>query len=210
MTYLRHMQESWHRAPQAGVPYSGPAVSTPARIGPLLLAEAKLHFRLDTSDEDELVLRFLNEAQDCLQDDTRRILLTSTAIEYYDVWPWDYLPLVHLHRAPVSSITSITYYDTSDVQQTWASTNYETDLVNEPARIHIAEAATLTSPTIDERLNCVAITYVAGYGLTLASLPNIAVEAIKRKAYANYECRELSTAEERIWLSAVRRLIWCL
>ena len=149
-----------------------------------------------------------------LEDDARRLLLTGTVIEYYDVWPWDYLDVWHPSRAPVASFTSVKYYDTSNILQTWAAANYEVDLVNEPARVIVAELATLTSPNIDQRLNAVLIEYECGYGATAASLNAETINAIfVKSAYLYARGRELGAmadaeAVERCWQNEIRRLTW--
>lgn len=187
---------------------------TPARIGPLILSELRDHARIPTNDDDNLLIRYANEAQERLEDELGRVLLTASVVEYYDVWPWDWQHVVHLHRAPVASVTSITYYDPDDAQQTWSSANYDVDIITEPARITVAESATLSSPAIDQRPNCVAITYSAGYGSTLDSLPNVAVVAIMKMAMYSYDCgRGIdysvdAAAVERLWQQATRNLMW--
>lgn len=205
-------QSTWHRYQHARLPFT--AEWTRAGIGRLILPELREHARVDDTSQDAILTRFANAAGARLEDDTRRILLTTTIKEHYDVWPWDYLPVVHLHFSPVDSLTSIKYYDPDNVQQTWDSANYDTDLIHEPARIVIAESATVTAPSVDQRPNAVTVEYVAGYGSTLADLPDAAVIAICQ--YATFlfdEQRDLApihsrTAVERIWQSAIRELIW--
>lgn len=185
-------------------------------VGADLLDDFKAHLRVSGTAEDTLLQRFLNTAARSLEDDTRRLLLTGTVKEYFDVWPWDFLTVLQLTRAPVVSVTSVTYYDTADALQTWNATNYATDVLSEPGRIVLAEAATLTSPNVDERPNAVIVEYECGYGSTVASLPPESVNAIFVKAsYLYARGRELGAmadadAVERCWQNEIRRLTWSM
>jgi len=209
---FEYPQCTWTRFQQPPLPHAVDLERL--AVGTYLLDDFKVHLRVAGTAEDTLLARFLNVAARALEDDTRRLLLTGTVIEYYDVWPWDWLDVLHLTRAPVVSLTSITYYDTSDVLQTWSSTNYVADLKNEPARIVVAESATLVSPSVDERPNAVLVEYECGYGATVASLPVETINAIFVKAaYLYMRGRELGTAAdaeavERCWQNELRRLTW--
>jgi hypothetical protein len=87
-------------------------------------------------------------------------------------------------------------------------------LLNEPARVVLAELATVTSPNIDQRLNAVIVEYECGYGAAVSSLNPETINAIFVKAaYLYARGRELGTAAdaeavERCWLNETRRLTW--
>lgn len=207
-------QSSWQR-------HQGPALAhslamTRLLPGTNLLDDFKTHLRVSGTAEDGALVRFLDAAARALEDDTRRLLLTGAVTEYYDVWPFDYVDVLHLTRAPVVAVTSIKYYDTDDVLQTWASTNYTTDLLNEPARILLAELATLTSPNVDQRPNAVEVAYTCGYGSAVTDLAPETINAIFVKAAHLYaRGRELGTvadseAVERCWQNEIRRLTWSM
>lgn len=208
-------QSTWHRAQRCAFPYSIELERT--AVGADLLADFKDHVRVSGTAEDTELTRYLNVAARALEDDTRRLLITGTVKEYYDVWPWDWLRVVQLTRAPVVSLSSVKYYDTGDVLQTWNSAHYATDLINEPARIVIAEGATLTSPNVDQRPNAVVIEYECGYGAAVTDLNPESINAIMVKAAYLYGCgRELmmqagvDIATERCWQNEVRRLTWSI
>ena len=205
-------QNTWKR--HQGRPLPASVSLERLALGASLLEDFKDHLRVSGSAEDAALTRYLDVAARALEDDARRLLLTGTVIEYYDVWPWDYLDVWHPSRAPVASFTSVKYYDTSNILQTWAAANYEVDLVNEPARVIVAELATLTSPNIDQRLNAVLIEYECGYGATAASLNAETINAIfVKSAYLYARGRELGAmadaeAVERCWQNEIRRLTW--
>ena len=191
-------------------------------VGAGLLSEFKDHLRVSGTAQDTDLKRYLNRAARDLEDDTSRLIVIDTVVEWYDTWPWDWVRELALHRAPVTSLTKIEYYDTDGVLQEWASSNYQTDLVDEPARIAIADGATLTSPALDDRMNPVKITYESGLvdadadGVTVADLDAQTKNALfVRGAWLAGPGRELMpeydpVAVARCWESQVRRLRWTL
>ena len=210
-----YSQTTWERSLTAEVPYT--VQYTSASVGALLLPDFRSHVRVDLSCEDADLARYLNTAARAFEEDTRRLLITTTVKEHFDVWPWDILSVVHLHRAPVQSITSVTYYDTDGNQQTWSSSDYNTDIINEPARIIVADNPTLSSPNLQTDLpNSATIEYVAGFGSDIEDIPPEVVNAIFMKASYLYGCgRELmftvdESALERCWQNVIRSQVWSL
>lgn len=203
---------SWTRYGPSPVPLT--ISYTRTGLGSLLLRDVADWVRVTDNSEDQALTRLINDAAKRLEEETARLLINTTVTEYYDVWPWDYTSVWNSARCPVSSISSVKYYDTDDVQQTWGTANYDTDTTGEPARIMIAEAATLVSPNIDQRPNAVEIAYVVGYGTRAAELPDDAVLAIMQRVKWNYDCGrglqpDVSIREvERCWQNAVRLLSW--
>lgn len=208
----RYPQNTWSRSQQATLPRT--VTLTRASASAQLLDTFRDHLRVSGTAEDELLLRFLDVATRALEDDTRRLLLTGTVVEAFDVWPWDYAEMLQLARAPAVSVTSIRYYDTSDVQQTWSAADYMVDVLTEPARVVLAEGATVSSPPLATRPNAVEVTYQCGYGDLVAQLPAESVNAVLVKAaYLYARGRELGTmadaeAVERCWQNEIRRLTW--
>ena len=208
----RYPQNTWSRSQQATLPRT--VTLTRASASAQLLDTFRDHLRVSGTAEDDLLLRFLDVATRALEDDTRRLLLTGTVVEAFDTWPWDWANMLQLARAPVVSVTSVKYYDSDSVQQTWSAADYMVDVLTEPARIVLAEGATITSPALDTRPNAVEVTYQCGYGALVAQLPPESVNAVLVKAaYLYARGRELGTmadaeAVERCWQNEIRRLTW--
>ena len=168
-----------------------------------LLTLAKAHLRITGTAEDTELTRYINAAARDWEDATRRLLVAKTVKEYFDEWPWTWCETVYLQRAPVTSVTSVKYYNTSDVLTTWDSSNYDTDLVGEPARIKLAENASLTAPSVDDRTNSVIIEYESGVAADAASLDAQTVNAILGRAAWFYgQGRELADTHD---IEAVNR-----
>jgi uncharacterized phiE125 gp8 family phage protein len=182
-------------------------VSVGPTVEPVSVEELKAHSRVDHNYEDAKIADYLQTARVMLERDTQRALCTQTRVLYLD-----YLPAyISLDVAPIQSITSITYYDSLNVQQTLVSTAYEYDLYAEPAIIRPAFGQTW--PTTYDRLSAVAVTYVAGYGLASA-VPQDAKHAIRMLAASwleNSESVLTGTISKEIEFSysALRdRLMW--
>ena len=147
-------------------------VSVGPVVEPVSVEDLKLHARIDSGFEDSKLQSYLTAARIMLEKDTRRAFCTQTVVVAMDFLP----TYIVLPVAPVQSITSITYYDSLNVQQTLASTEYESDLYAEPALIRPAFGKTW--PTTYERFNAVELTAVVGYGAASA-VPEDAKQAMR-------------------------------
>jgi uncharacterized phiE125 gp8 family phage protein len=191
-------------------------------IGSDLLAEFKHHIRVTGTAQDTELTRYLNVAVRDLEDATRRLLAVATVKEYFDVWPWRYVHTLELERAPVTSVTSVKYYDLDGVLQTWSSDNYDTDTIGEPARIILADGATVTVPSVDDRPNAVVVEYESGLAAAdgeTAAAENLDAQTMNavfvRAAWLYGPGRELAPdmdpeAVSRCWWQEIRRLQWTL
>jgi len=127
---------------------------------PVTLTEIKSHLRVDHSDEDAMIMLYARAATQTLDGYTGtlgRAIVTQTWRQDFNDWP-DYR--LRLPLAPVSAISSITYYDTNNASQTLSSANYtllEDDLG--PAAVW---ASTATLPSVYDRADAIRVTFVAG------------------------------------------------
>jgi len=151
---------------------------------PVSLAEVKSFLRLTGSDEDSLLEMLVKAAREYAENFTGRQCMTAT---------WDYSideivgNEILLPRSPLQSITSINYYDTTNVLTLWASTNYVVDSSQAPPKI--TEAYERYWPTTMDKANAVIIRGV--YGYTSASLvPGSLRLAILQLVAHFYENRE--------------------
>jgi uncharacterized phiE125 gp8 family phage protein len=137
-------------------------VTTPPASEPVTLAEAKTWLkRDDTTADDTLISDLIGAARAYCERETGRALLTQTVTEYFDGWPA--CCTLELALAPVASITSVGYVadgETSMTYTTWATTEYNTDLVSQPARI--VKKENIDYPDLECVPNSVKVIYVAG------------------------------------------------
>ncbi len=129
---------------------------------PLTLTELKNQLRIDSNDEDTFLRSLITVARRLLERYTFRSFMTQTWQLNLDAFPSSDEECIRLPMGPVQSVTSVTYYDESGVQQTLSPSVYKTDIVSEPGRIYLAENESWPTNVLDE-LNAVTIIYVAGY-----------------------------------------------
>lgn len=200
-------------------------VTSAASLYPVTLDELKAHLRFTESEDDALLVDAIKEATEKLEEDTRRQFMNATVAEYYDYWPFDawhqgrdvYLwhysasgPSVamQVHRAPLVSVSSITYTDTEGNTQTWGSGNYTVDAKSEPGRITVAYNGAV--PAARVQTNSITVTYVAGYGTSRGNVPRRAKRGILMYAGALYDGRCMAPEEQFAWNSIVSGLQWGL
>src|SRR5574343_985939 len=101
---------------------------TAATTTPVTLAEAKLHCRVDGTDEDALITSLITAATETAEQQLAgRVLMQQTWELTLDAFPG----VFELTRVPVQSITSLKYYDTAGVQQTMAGADYTLDTTDD-------------------------------------------------------------------------------
>lgn len=162
-------------------------VATAPTTEPFTTAYLKTWLKIPSSvaTEDTLLADMIIAARVWAEQMTGRALMTQTINEYFDCWPT--CGVLQLSVSPVQSITSIEYM-ASGSYSTWASTNYNTDLITEPARI--VKKTTSSYPTHDSYTpNAIKIIYVAGV-TTTATIPHTIMQAMLQKLAFMYENRE--------------------
>lgn len=161
-------------------------VITPPTEEPLSLQEVKDHLRVDHVEEDALIVGLTQAAREYVEGQTLRQLVTATLRATVDSFPhvqrsWSgWAPArgrIVLERAPVVSVTSITYVDTVGVTQTLATSEYvvHTPTSDEPAWIEPTYSSWW--PSAREQSQAVVVTFVAGYGAASA-VPRIFKQAM--------------------------------
>ena len=144
-------------------------VQTPVATEPLSLVEAKLHCRVDVTDDDALLTALITAARQHAESFTHRALAPQTWDLKLDAFPcggWQ-APIV-LPMPPTTAVTSIGYVDTAGVSQTWSAANYTTEFPSgemaAPARI--VPIYGVTWPQTQRVINAVTVRFVAGYTTT--------------------------------------------
>lgn len=159
-------------------------VKTAPTVEPITVADLKLHCRIDNDDEDDLLESLIKTARTYVEQRTKRTLLQTTYELYLDWFPAE----IVLPLPPVSSLTSITYYDTGGSSQTLSSSVYTLDSKQDPAVI--VEAYGQSWPATRDIPNAITVTYVAGYGAAATSVPDALKRAVAMYAAHLYENRE--------------------
>lgn len=132
---------------------------TPATTYPVSLEQAKAQCRVDGTDDDIYITALLGAASAHIESLTGRKIMAQT---------WEYLPCefadeMELPFGPVSSVTSVKYFDASAVEQTLSASVYSVDLVSDPPRILLADDQAW--PTVNDGVNQITIRFVSGYAV---------------------------------------------
>ncbi len=155
------------------------------------LAEAFEFLRIDDEDTDEaLMYRLIRAATSEVEEYTGRALMSQTWDLKLDGW-WRWT--LDLPKAPLQSVTSVTYLDTAGDSQTWASSNYVVDAATGPDANpgRLAKADGISFPDLDTTLAPVTVRFVAGYADRF-SVPEILKQGLLVLIADMYESR-LST-----------------
>ena len=146
-------------------------VKTAAVSNPITLTDVKNHLRIDDSytAEDTYLNTLIEAAIDYVEGEHGiGIYLSSQVITVFlDNF---YAREICIPVLPVISIDEIRYFDTAEVQQTWAATNYHTDIYSKPARIVVKNTVSL--PATQDRPNAVEIDATVGFSTVPQLLKN--------------------------------------
>lgn len=130
---------------------------TPPAAEPINRTEAKLHARIDGTDEDAMVDALIRAAREYVEAVTGRQLVAAT----YKLRRNSLPSVIELPRPPLIGVTSVTYADTAGTTQTAASTYYDVDTHRMPPCLRLKYGQSW--PTTRGHTDDVIITYVAGY-----------------------------------------------
>ena len=133
-------------------------ISTEPAVEPVTLQEAKTQMRVCDTADDAYISTLITAARQWVETQTGRAIVNQTWVDYRDLFADD----MTLAIAPLSSVTNIKYYDTGGVLQTLAPSAYTADTVPTPGRVVLAYAQSW--PAVQDVVNAVQTTYVAGYG----------------------------------------------
>lgn len=164
------------------------------------LADAKLHLRVDFTDDDVLITALISAARQAAEMLTGRQIVTARWKLVLDSFPGPSLMgvpagdpfslpghAILLPKSPLASVVSIQYLDMSGAWQTMPATDYTVDAACEPARI--TPVFGKIWPIRQPQIASVAVTFDAGYG-PAASVPEGIKSWIKLRLGSLYAHRE--------------------
>ena len=167
----------------------GLAVITAPATEPVSRTEAKLHLRVDHTEDDTYIDGLITMAREYVEGVKNRALNTQTLEQTFDGFPSDGSPL-HLRRPPLASVTSVTYHDGDGSTSTvLSSSTYFVDTVNQPGRVALQDGETWPSDTL-RPANGVIVRFVAGYGSNATDVPEIDRALVKLLVAQFYQNRE--------------------
>ena len=131
---------------------------------PVSTASAKAQCRVDHDDENTLIEGLIAAATDYVELYLGRALVSQTWELVLD----DFSDEILIGKGPVSSITSVKYYDPDGVEQTLSSSTYSFDATADPQRITLNPG--YSWPSIDEGVAKITIRFVCGYSTVPAPI----------------------------------------
>lgn len=179
-------------------------ISVQPALEPVSLDEAKLHLRIDTDEEDTLIASYIQAAREYCEGFQNRAYINTTFEYSLDAFPSD--DVIKIPINPLVSVTSIDYYDTSDVKTTMSASDYLVECDEFESQISLKYSKTWPSTTLRPHRG-VVITFVSGYGATAASTPEAVRNSMRLLIGDSYEYREAGKASEKT-IEAVSRLLW--
>lgn len=154
---------------------------------PVSLEEAKAHLRLETEEEDGLLLRLIEAARREVEASARRLMLRQVWRLYLDAWPRG--GTVMLPFAPLKSVLSVTVFDADGEAHDVPATDYLVDLAGAPGRLKLRRTI---KP--GRAMNGIEIDVDAGYGEP-EDVPAPLRHAVLMLAAHWFENREAVTAQ---------------
>lgn len=159
---------------------------------PITSTQAKAHLNVTTTDDDTIIGEMITRARQRVELDTGRAFINQTWTFYADDFDdacQTKNGIIYLPMSPLSSVTTLKYYDSDNTLQTWSSSYYQADTGHEPGRVTTVSG--YSWPTTYDRLSAVQIAYVAGYGAAAeTTCPRAMYDALYFMLGHLYENRE--------------------
>ncbi len=174
----------------------------PPYAEPVTLADAKLHSRVDITDDDREFTRIVAGARERAEAETRRQLVAATWEMTLDRFPgtagyegaenyvrdgdgWDGMIYgeIELPHGPLVAVNSVKYVDTNQVLQTLDPTQYQVDATAIPGRLRPAYA--LVWPIALWRMSVVTINYTTGYAAPFTASVSGDTITVKGRTYTS-------------------------
>lgn len=135
---------------------------------PLTSAVIKAHLDIASSEtgHDVEITRLGVLSRELFEEDTQIITTNSTWTHTLSCFPGNAIQLIH---RPISSISSVQYYDSNNQIQTVSAIDYSLDAARRKVRL----GSSASWPTTYDRWDAVIITYVAGHGADDTSVPRL-------------------------------------
>jgi uncharacterized phiE125 gp8 family phage protein len=165
----------------------------------ITLDEAKTHLRVDTADDNALITTLVSVAEDCVEKETKRTLLTQTFELVYD----EVGASIEIIRSPLQEVTKIEVISEAGVKTEVSETLYDVDISGIRGRVRLRSGCSWP----DHRgFASFIITAKAGYGDAAANVPSALKQAALIALAILYESR--GEMDEAKISKAISGLCW--
>ena len=196
---------------------AGLKIITQSNILPVTVTELKQTLRIDPDnfDQDAELSMMLKSSIKTLEEYTGRSFITKTydlALDTIPHYQGDRLiegfstgafmdntaNEIVFPKSPLVSVASFKYYNDSDVESTFASSNYYVDNHSEPPRLVLRRSQTFPDVASLRVANAFIIRFDAGYGAAAKDVPETIKQAINLYTSHLYENRELFIQQKQL------------
>tara|TARA_R100000081_G_scaffold80351_1_gene47379 strand:+ start:27 stop:689 length:663 start_codon:yes stop_codon:yes gene_type:complete len=196
---------------------AGLKITSQTNITPVTLNEVKQTLRIDPDnfDQDSELTMMLRSSIKVLEEYTGRSFITKTyelaldripysqedkLIEGFSTGPFmdRTANYITLPKSPLVAVTSFKYYDDSDTESTFATSNYYVDNYSDTPKIVLRRSQTFPDVASLRVANAFIITFTAGYGTAPKDIPETIKQAINLYTSHLYENRELYIEQKPI------------
>ena len=143
---------------------------------PVTLDAFKNHARIDGEHDNDAAQLLLRSATRHIEHLTARQFVNATWQYTFAAWPAS--GTIWIPKAPLVSVTSITYLDGDGATQTVSADGYQALTTDVPASIVLQYGQSW--PAARQDTEAITVTFVAGYGTDAANVPEVARFAIQR------------------------------
>ena len=173
-------------------------LKTPPTVFPYTLAEAKLHLKVDVTDDDALIQGYIDAAVSLI-DGTKgllgRALLSQVWELYLDAFPSS--GFIKIPFGQILSIDSVDYLSPlNGIYINFVNSNYRTDIYSEFGWVALATSASWPVPMVT--MNAVRVTFTAGYGSLASDVPPAIKQAIRMTVAHWYELRGIVITDKKM------------
>ena len=162
------------------------AVTAPA-VEPVSLTEAKLHLRVDVTEDDTLIATLIQAAREMVEGISRRALITQVWKLILDEFPAG--DTISIPMPPLQAVASITYKDQDGSASTFSSDDYIVNSDCEPGKVALAYGSSWPSTTLYPT-GAVTVQFTAGFGDASTDVPEKYRQALLLLCGHFYENRE--------------------
>lgn len=177
---------------------------------PLSLAEAKVYLKVEHDVEDAQITSMITAARQQVEADTGILIVRAEYDFGFDAFTAD--GVLRIPRAPLSSVTSVTWYDSDDVATVIDPGEYFADSEAEPPRVLI-DYTTWPWPNAEIRTHRAGVIRFIGGPADAAPTPAWAIQAVRLKLADMHVNRSGDVEREQLRVAyddiiGPRRLPW--
>ena len=159
---------------------SAKLITPPAEMA-VPLADVRMDLREPDAALNGQITAMIKAFTEEAEHTTGRAFVNQTWQLYLDAFP----DAIRLDPAPLASVTSIKYYDTSNVLQTIDPADYLVDTITEPG--YVVPGVAKAWPETYDRINAVIVEYVVGYGADSTAVPEAIRMYIRAKVVEQFD-----------------------